>query len=384
MDSERKNGKMIVSDDILTFGERTELSLRSLYKSYGYTQYKMNKFEEYDLYASNKNFLVSDNVITFTDTDGKLMALKPDVTLSIIKNAHPKPAETEKLFYDENVYRVSSGTRMFKEIKQAGLECLGNIDVFCISEVLGLAAKSLELISSCYVLEISHAGILSDILDEYGFSAGTKNEILKYMGEKNLHGVCEIFESNGLSPEKIESLMKMKGSVQESLIFLQKNFPGKASEELAEAVGMLCKEVPADKLRIDFSVVNDMNYYNGIVFRGYVNGIPSGMLSGGQYGSLVRKMGKNYEAIGFAVYLDMLEELERKEDLEKLNQRYLSELERSAKTHRKFSRWMAGLCTLLLLLFLAYLIFFDLPNPEYGIIRSEAFLCYNKNLFIKP
>ena len=77
-------------------------------------------------------------------------------------------------------------------------------------------------------------------------------------------------------------------------------------------------------------------------------------------------------------------ELERKEDLEKLNQRYLSELERSAKTHRKFSRWMAGLCTLLLLLFLAYLIFFDLPNPEYGIIRSEAFLCYNKNLFIKP
>ena len=73
MDSERKNGKMIVSDDILTFGERTELSLRSLYKSYGYTQYKMNKFEEYDLYASNKNFLVSDNVITFTDTDGKPM-----------------------------------------------------------------------------------------------------------------------------------------------------------------------------------------------------------------------------------------------------------------------------------------------------------------------
>ena len=78
------------------------------------------------------------------------------------------------------------------------------------------------------------------------------------------------------------------------------------------------------------------------------------------------------------------QELERKEDLEKLNQRYLSELERSAKTHRKFSRWMAGFCTLLLLLFLAYLIFFDLPNPEYGIIRSEAFLCYNKNLFIKP
>lgn len=305
---------MIVSDDILTFGERTELSLRSLYKSYGYTQYKMNKFEEYDLYASNKNFLVSDNVITFTDTDGKLMALKPDVTLSIIKNAHPKPEETEKLFYDENVYRVSNGTRMFKEIKQAGLECLGNIDIFCISEVLTLAAKSLELISSCYVLELSHAGIVSDILEGYGFSEGTKNEILRYMGEKNLHGVSELFESAGISPEKIESLMKMKGTVGEALDFLQKNFSGNAVQELSESVRMLCEEVPGEKLRIDFSVVNDMNYYNGIVFRGYVSGIPSGMLSGGQYGSLVRKMGKNYEAIGFAVYLDMLEELERREN----------------------------------------------------------------------
>lgn len=305
---------MIISDDILTFGERTELSLRHLYKSYGYTQYKMNKFEEYDLYASNKNFLVSDNVITFTDTDGKLMALKPDVTLSIIKNAHPKQNETEKLFYDENVYRVSSGTRMFKEIKQAGLECLGNIDVFCISEVLDLAAKSLGLISPSYVLEISHAGIISDLLDEYSFSESAKNEIIKCMGEKNLHGVCGIFGDAGISPARIASVMKMNGNVGESLTFLKENFPGRASEELASAVEMLCREIPAEKIRIDFSVVNDMNYYNGIVFRGYVDGIPSGVLSGGQYGSLVRKMGKSYEAIGFAVYLDMLEELDQNDD----------------------------------------------------------------------
>ncbi|MGM9665248.1 MAG: ATP phosphoribosyltransferase regulatory subunit [Eubacteriales bacterium] len=305
---------MIVSDDILTFGERTELSLRSLYKSYGYTQYKMNKFEEYDLYASNKNFLVSDNVITFTDTDGKLMALKPDVTLSIIKNAHPKGTEIEKLFYDENVYRVANGTKTFKEIKQAGLECLGNIDAFCIAEVLNLAAKSLAMISPSYVLEISHAGIISDILDEYGFSEATKNEIIKCMGEKNLHGVFGIFESYGVSPAKIASVMKMNENAEESLAFLKENFPGRATEELANAVQMLCKEVPTEKIRIDFSVVNDMNYYNGIVFRGYVSGVPFGVLSGGQYGSLVRKMGKNYEAIGFAVYLDMLEELEQNDD----------------------------------------------------------------------
>ena len=74
--------KMLLKND-----EKAVFALRSLYEKYGYSQFKMSKFEEYDLYVRNKDFLVSDNIITFTDTNGKLMALKPDVTLSIIKNS---------------------------------------------------------------------------------------------------------------------------------------------------------------------------------------------------------------------------------------------------------------------------------------------------------
>ena len=65
--------------------EKVVFELREIYGKFGYLPYKMNKFEEYDLYVRNKDFLVSDNIITFTDADGKLMALKPDVTLSIVK-----------------------------------------------------------------------------------------------------------------------------------------------------------------------------------------------------------------------------------------------------------------------------------------------------------
>jgi ATP phosphoribosyltransferase regulatory subunit len=61
-----------------------------------------------------------------------------------------------------------------------------------------------------------------------------------------------------------------------------------------------------DKVRIDFSLINDMNYYNGIVFRGYIKGIPDGILSGGRYDGLMRKMDRCSDAIGFAVYLDRL------------------------------------------------------------------------------
>ena len=83
--------------------ERILFALRSLYDKYGYSRYKMNKFEEYDLYARNKDFLISDRVITFTDTTGKLMALKPDVTLSIVKNTKDDGNTVQKLYYNENV-----------------------------------------------------------------------------------------------------------------------------------------------------------------------------------------------------------------------------------------------------------------------------------------
>ena len=140
---------MNISASVLKNGEKAILELRSLYSRYGYSQYKMSKFEEYDLYVRNKDFLVSDNIITFTDTNGKLMALKPDVTLSIIKSSDKLLSEggLYKVYYDENVYRVSEGVGAFKEITQTGLECIGDVDDYTICEVLMLAAKSLGSIS---------------------------------------------------------------------------------------------------------------------------------------------------------------------------------------------------------------------------------------------
>ena len=82
---------MLIEDQVMDAQEKIGFRLRSLYSGYGYSRYKMSKFEEYDLYSRNKDFLFSDSVITFTDTNGRLMALKPDVTLSIVKNGKDTP-----------------------------------------------------------------------------------------------------------------------------------------------------------------------------------------------------------------------------------------------------------------------------------------------------
>ena len=68
---------------------------------------------------------------------------------------------------------------------------------------------------------------------------------------------------------------------------------------------------PSEVMRLDFSVVDDLHYYNGIVFKGYIAGVPISVLSGGQYDKLMQKLGRKASAVGFAVYMDALEYLQQ-------------------------------------------------------------------------
>ena len=300
---------MSALSDVLSGTEQISLSLRSLYRLYGYTQFKMSKFEEYDLYANHKDFLVSDGVITFTDLSGKLMALKPDVTLSIVRNSRDG-AGVQKLYYTENVYRADKGSRCYKEIMQAGLECIGKVDEYCLSEVLTLAAESLRRISENCVLDISHMGIVSAMIDALALPEQLQKQLLAFLGSKNLHELTALCESAGAKPDALRTLLQTRGAPDEVLPKLAElGCPPEAVAQLQTLTDNLAASGLGDMLRIDFSLINDMNYYNGIVFKGFVSGVPTGVLSGGQYDRLMEKMGRTSSAIGFAVYLDALERL---------------------------------------------------------------------------
>ena len=296
--------------------ERVAQSLRALYSRYGYRHYKMSKFEEYDLYAKNKDFLVSDNVITFTDLGGKLMALKPDVTLSIVKNSKELPG-VQKLYYNENVYRVTKGAHGFREIQQMGLECLGTVDSYCISEVLELAAQSLGAISDETILDISHLGLLAELMDSIGIPKEQKDALVKFISEKNVHELTALCQNAGISPENtdlLKDLITTSGAPAVVLPRLETMLTGKVSpdtlSQFMDVIQSLGDTDMAEMLRIDFSVVDDIHYYNGFVFKGFVFGLPGSVLSGGQYDKLMNKMKRSDKAIGFAVYMDMLERLE--------------------------------------------------------------------------
>jgi len=308
----------VIDERYLKSEEKVIYNLRSLYGKYGYLPFKMSKFEEYELYVKNKDFLVSDSVITFNDTNGKLLALKPDVTLSIIKNGQDERGCKQKVYYSENVYRISGSTRQFKEIMQTGLECIGDIDLYDVFEVVSLACASLGSISQRYVIEISHLGVLSSLLDSINSSEEFKNSIMECIKQKNAHEIKKLCADFGVNEEKALLLCDFVGIYGKADTVLERLYSLNVNEEFTSAVDelkaivdLLDKTEYKDRICLDFSIVNDMNYYNGIVFNGFIEGVCETVLFGGGYDKLLNKMGRKSKGIGFAVYVGLLEGLDK-------------------------------------------------------------------------
>ncbi len=304
-----------MEERVLKREEQAVFALRSLYRSFGYLPYKMSKFEEYEYYIRNKDFLISDRIITFNDTNGRLLALKPDVTLSIIKHGEDISGCKQKVYYNESIYRVSESTGQYKEIMQTGLECIGDIDLYDIYEAVSLAARSLSLISQDFVLQISHLGILGEVLDVVSRDTAFRQKAIACIESKNAHDLRRLCQASGVEAEKAEllaSFVGIYGSRAKVLSQLEELCGGWAGEPLTQLqlLSEMLDDTPcSDKILFDFSVVNNMSYYNGIVFKGFLKGISDGILAGGQYDKLMRKLHRKSGAIGFALYLDLLEQL---------------------------------------------------------------------------
>ncbi len=295
--------------------ERVSLSLRALYEAAGCRQYRMSRFEEYGLYQENRSFLSSEQVITFTDLDGRLLALKPDVTLSIAKSAKPIAGETLQFYYNENVYRPSAESHTFQEISQMGLEFLGEVGAGETQQLIALALASLGAMQDAFILEISHMGYLFGLFDAIGLAPEYRGKLLNLLRRKNAHDLKAQAAELGIAEAGVallDALLGCAGEYQQALAqaaTLCQNDAMRAALAELEALAP-CFAAAQGKIRLDFSLAGEMEYYNGLLFQGYLAGLPRPVLKGGRYDLLIQKFHANAHAVGFAVYLDEIDRLQ--------------------------------------------------------------------------
>ena len=306
----RKETTMKLQTGTLRPEELATLKLRGVYEQYGYKKYRMGRFEEYSLYAKNQSFLASENIITFTDLDGKLLALKPDVTLSIIKNSKATRESREKLYYIENVYRESKESHTYKEINQMGLEVMGDVDLYSVIEVLTLAERSLAQLSDHYLLEVSNMDFVTGLMEPMALNDDQEQIILDLIRAKNAFELRSEARRAGLSQKECDDLAslptlygKFPDTLKKAKRLVRNRTMERAVEDLEQIYRVMKSTGLAKKLQLDFSLLNDIDYYNGIIFQGYLEQLPRNVLAGGQYDGMVKKLGKDCGGIGFAIYL---------------------------------------------------------------------------------
>ncbi len=299
---------MLINTEKLQKDEQVYLEMQQQFEKAGYSLYKMRRFEEYSLYLENKNFLNGENVITFNDMHGKLMALKPDVTLSIVKNARD---EDEKVYYRESVYRFDSTTSSFKEINQLGLEFIGDIKIEDAEQICYLAAECLSTIDKKSILALSHMGIITGIIKAMNIKMDKQDEALKAIKAKNYEALAEIGKNADEDVLiKVKALFDAPTDFEDAIKVLKDMNLNEdidiAVSELEKIYRTARKGGRGDGVKLDFTIINDIAYYNGVIFQGFVSKVPRAILSGGRYDKLLDRFNKQKGAMGFAVSLSDL------------------------------------------------------------------------------
>ena len=284
--------------------------LNNLYETHGCRRFRLPAFEPYDLYAANRDYLGGCQLITFTDLDGTLMALPPDVTLSVLRSS--AKMDRVRVYYNASVYRPKDGH--FREIPQAGIEYLGRIDEQAEADVLLLACRSLQLVSDDAILRISDVSFLHTLLEDMALPEETAGLVMKLFSVKNAAGMDRLAADHRLTTGQaalLKTLADLYLPFADGVSFLEKQ---KALSACADTIAhlrrlsdVLGSSGAGMRFYLDFSLVNSMDYYSGVLFQGAVRDIPFPVLNGGRYDGLAEKTGRSDGAIGFCVYLDMIE-----------------------------------------------------------------------------
>ena len=294
-------------------------NLINIYERFGFKKIKLSKFEDYNLYNNNKDFLQTEHILTFMNLNGNLKSLRPDVTLSIVKKIlKDNDKETQKIYYIEDIYKIVSNE--YEEIPQVGVEIIGKLNNYSNLEIISMAIESLKSINKNYILEISNIDLISAIFDEINLEENLKIEILNNIYLKNKHDLEKLLNKNVDNKYKkyILSFIELSGNYKDILKKLKSLIINKKMQKSYEELKSLSFVFELynnfDKILLDFSIESQLGYYNGIIFKGYIKGNNDIILSGGRYDKLLNKFNSNKNAIGFAIYMDKLYEKNKTSD----------------------------------------------------------------------
>ncbi|OEF99566.1 ATP phosphoribosyltransferase regulatory subunit [Vulcanibacillus modesticaldus] len=304
-----------IEDEINYSKKRFQLSreIEDLFIEKSFSPINPTLFEDYESFISVNKRVKEESVVKFIH-GAKILVLRPDITMNIIKNIIPRLQDNAKLkiFYNATIFKNFANLNI-KEVRQMGVEYLGESSINAEREVIELALKVLKKYSDDFILEIGNSKYLNGLFNELKISREEKDKLKNLIYKKSKFELINYLKTLGLPEEKNEILInifRLQGSINEITNLATNYF---MNEEMMQAINELItindfceKNGLLKNIHFDLSMITELDYYEGIIFKGFYPSSNSEIISGGRYDALTKIFGKKVPAIGFSVDLDEL------------------------------------------------------------------------------
>lgn len=289
----------------------------AVFHRYGFRDVQTPTFEFLDIFDNERGTIDTKLMYKFFDRDGNILALRPDITPSIarfVATFYNHETTPKRLCYVGNTFRNNESYQLkLKEFTQAGVELIGVDSADADAEILALVINAL-LVSGLtdFQIDIGQAGFFKGLIEEAGLDKAQEEELRNLIDEKNYISVEELLNKLNISDEHKKvflDLPKLFGSekVLESARALTTNDKAlKALDRLEKVYAILKDYECQDYVSFDLGMISQINYYTGIVFRGFTFGTGVSVVDGGRYDTLLREFGHDAPAVGFAIIIDEL------------------------------------------------------------------------------
>lgn len=307
--------------DILTeecfLKRQIEKSIRELFISYGYLEIETPSIEFYDIFTQSSDWMKEESMFKFFDSSGKILALRPDITIPIARMVSTKmkgKSKPHRLSYIGNVFRFDKfGGGEKKEFTQAGVELLGVDNPSADAEIIALAIRSLiEIGLTEFQIDIGQVEFFKGIMECVDIDSKNIEILRELIDTKNALGIedfCFEYDISGELKEIILILPELFGGMD--VIDRLKKF--NLNERALMALDNLTKVLQilddygfSKYISLDMGIVQKLNYYTGVIFRGFTYGVGFPIVSGGRYNNVYEKFGDKMTASGFSLKVNMV------------------------------------------------------------------------------
>ncbi|MCD8212126.1 MAG: ATP phosphoribosyltransferase regulatory subunit [Oscillospiraceae bacterium] len=302
--------------DECTERRRVQDTLTELFSGRGYTEVSTPEMEYYDLFVQTGTLLPQESFVKVVDRSGKLLVMRPDCTVPIARMAATKLKSVplpQKFYYNETVFRSGLANKGGNyEFSQCGVEVIGAGGTESDIDVIALAIDAMRAVSpGPFHIELGHAGLFRALAEELKLSAGEAERLGRLFEGKQFAALNQALEPYRDEPAyaMLSRLSRLFGGPE--VLDEAEELAGKRPklEELRRIWEGLRDRGYGDYIRFDLGLVQQLHYYTGVIFRGYVEGAGAPVLSGGRYDLLMEQFGRSAPAAGFAVDVDAVADI---------------------------------------------------------------------------